>query len=164
MLSFDQGRLPEDQWRHISGKMLVWELCVVEVPLQYVESVLETSGDDFESTDDLYEAIGEVGFSKSGREVDKVELLWNGVDCVEKTFNQGVTWDGGGKIGKGHKVYFTHVQLFDDVRGAILNIFHQQGCVWADFEGVEARPRREVSALPVIWVNCHTDWSRRRKK
>ena len=27
---------------------------------QYVESVLETSGDDFESTDDLYEAIGEV--------------------------------------------------------------------------------------------------------
>jgi len=26
----------------------------------YVESVLETSGDDFESTDDLYEAIGEV--------------------------------------------------------------------------------------------------------
>ena len=59
---------------------------MVEVPLQYVESVLETSGDDFESTDDLYEAIGEVGFRKSGREVDKVELLWNGVDCVEKTF------------------------------------------------------------------------------
>ena len=28
---------------------------------KYVESVLETSGDDFESTDDLYEAIGEVG-------------------------------------------------------------------------------------------------------
>ena len=26
----------------------------------YVESVLETSGDDFETTDDLYEAIGEV--------------------------------------------------------------------------------------------------------
>ena len=50
---------------------------MVKVPLQYVESVLETSGDDFESTDDLYEAIGEVGFSKSGREVDKVELLWN---------------------------------------------------------------------------------------
>ena len=70
MLSFDQGRLPEDQWRHISGKMLAWELCVVKVPLQYVESVLETSGDDFESTDDLYEAIGEVGFRKSGREVD----------------------------------------------------------------------------------------------
>ena len=56
---------------------------MVEVPLQYVESVLETSGDDFESTDDLYEAIGEVGFSKSGREVDKVELLWNEVDCLE---------------------------------------------------------------------------------
>ena len=54
---------------------------MVKVPLQYVESVLETSGDDFESTDDLYEAIGEVGFSKSGREVDKVELLWNEVDC-----------------------------------------------------------------------------------
>ena len=70
MLSFDQGRLPEDQWRHISGKMLAFELCVVEVPLQYVESVLETSGDDFESTDDLYEAIGEVGYRKSGREVD----------------------------------------------------------------------------------------------
>ena len=64
---------------------------MVEVPLQYVESVLETSGDDFESTDDLYEAIGEVGSRKSGRKVDKVELLWNGVDCVEKTFNQGVT-------------------------------------------------------------------------
>ena len=122
MLSFDQGRLPEDQWRHISGKMLAWELCVVKVPLQYVESVLETSGDDFESTDDLYEAIGEVGFSESGREVDKVEWLWRGVDCVEKTFNQGVTWDGGGKIGKGYKVYFTHVQHFDDVRGAIPNI------------------------------------------
>ena len=30
------------------------------VILQYVESVLETSGEDFESTDDLYEAIGEV--------------------------------------------------------------------------------------------------------
>ena len=29
---------------------------------KYVESVLETSGDDFESTDDLYEAIGEVSF------------------------------------------------------------------------------------------------------
>ena len=57
---------------------------MVIIVLQYVESVLETSGDDFESTDDLYEAIGEVGFSKSGREVDKVELLWNGVDCVEK--------------------------------------------------------------------------------
>ena len=56
---------------------------MVKVPLQYVESVLETSGDDFESTDDLYEAIGEVGFSKSGREVDKVELLWNEVDCLE---------------------------------------------------------------------------------
>ena len=64
---------------------------MVKVPLQYVESVLETSGDDFESTDDLYEAIGEVGFRKSGREVDEVELWWNGVDCVEKTFNQGVT-------------------------------------------------------------------------
>ena len=56
---------------------------MVKVPLQYVESVLETSGDDFESTDDLYEAIGEVGFRKSGREVDKVELLWNEVDCLE---------------------------------------------------------------------------------
>ena len=32
----------------------------VNVVWQYVESVLETSGDDFESTDDLYEAIGEV--------------------------------------------------------------------------------------------------------
>ena len=32
----------------------------VTVALQYVESVLETSGEDFESTDDLYEAIGEV--------------------------------------------------------------------------------------------------------
>ena len=32
----------------------------VNVVLQYVESVLETSGEDFESTDDLYEAIGEV--------------------------------------------------------------------------------------------------------
>ena len=31
---------------------------------QYVESVLETSGDDFESTDDLYEAIGEVSFPR----------------------------------------------------------------------------------------------------
>ena len=64
---------------------------MVKIALQYVESVLETSGDDFESTDDLYEAIGEVGFRKSGREVDEVELWWNGVDCVEKTFNQGVT-------------------------------------------------------------------------
>ena len=43
---------------------------MVIIALQYVESVLETSGDDFESTDDLYEAIGEVGFRKSGREVD----------------------------------------------------------------------------------------------
>ena len=34
----------------------------VNVVWQYVESVLETSGDDFESTDDLYEAIGEVRF------------------------------------------------------------------------------------------------------
>ena len=59
---------------------------MVEVPLQYVESVLETSGDDFESTDDLYEAIGEVGLRNLGREVDKVELLWNGVDCVGKNF------------------------------------------------------------------------------
>ena len=59
---------------------------MVKIAVQYVESVLETSGDDFESTDDLYEAIGEVGFSKSGREVDKVELLWNGVDCVERNF------------------------------------------------------------------------------
>ena len=57
---------------------------MVKVPLQYVESVLETSGDDFESTDDLYEAIGEVGFRKSGREDDKVELLWNEVDCLGK--------------------------------------------------------------------------------
>ena len=32
----------------------------VNVVWQYVESVLETSGEDFESTDDLYEAIGEV--------------------------------------------------------------------------------------------------------
>ena len=37
---------------------------MVKIALQYVESVLETSGDDFESTDDLYEAIGEVGFRK----------------------------------------------------------------------------------------------------
>ena len=50
--------------------MLAWELCVVKIALQYVESVLETSGDDFESTDDLYEAIGEVGSRKSGRKVD----------------------------------------------------------------------------------------------
>ena len=56
---------------------------MVKIALQYVESVLETSGDDFESTDDLYEAIGEVGFRKSGREDDKVELLWNEVDCLE---------------------------------------------------------------------------------
>ena len=36
----------------------------------YVESVLETCGDDFENTDDLYEAIGEVLHEM---EVDKTE-------------------------------------------------------------------------------------------
>ena len=36
------------------------EIGDVNVVWQYVESVLETSGEDFESTDDLYEAIGEV--------------------------------------------------------------------------------------------------------
>ena len=40
---------------------------------QYVESVLETSGDDFESTDDLYEAIGEVSFL---RKKSKRNLIW----------------------------------------------------------------------------------------
>ena len=28
--------------------------------IEYIESVLETSGDDFESCDDFYEAVGEV--------------------------------------------------------------------------------------------------------
>ena len=61
---------------------------MVKIALQYVESVLETSGDDFESTDDLYEAIGEVGFRKSGREVDEVVLLWNEVDCLDNLLSR----------------------------------------------------------------------------
>ena len=55
---------------------------MVEVPLQYVESVLETSGDDFESTDDLYEAIGEVGYRKSSRDVDQVVLCYCGMRWI----------------------------------------------------------------------------------
>ena len=44
------------------SNMATWfkENIDVIIVRQYVESVLETSGDDFESTDDLYEAIGEV--------------------------------------------------------------------------------------------------------
>ena len=51
-------------WEVLPNLLFDWlkENIDVNIVRQYVESVLETSGDDFESTDDLYEAIGEVSF------------------------------------------------------------------------------------------------------
>ena len=71
----------------------------------YVQSVLETSGEDFESCDDLYEAVGEVlqELDKSEAEVQRVcELLYR---TVRPSQQQGGT--GGGQL----KLLESSVQL-----------------------------------------------------
>ena len=65
----------------------------------YVQSVLETSGEDFESCDDLYEAVGEVlqELDKSEAEVQRVcELLYR---TVRPGQQQGGAGGAGGTPG-----------------------------------------------------------------
>ena len=69
----------------------------------YVQSVLETSGEDFESCDDLFEAVGEVlqELDKSEEDVQKV------CELIYRTMKPSQASVGSGKL----KLLETSVQL-----------------------------------------------------
>ena len=82
-------------------------LLINEDICSYVQSVLETSGEDFECSDDLFEAVGEVlqevDGEKTESEIQKIcEVLYRTVKP-----GQDKATEGGGKL----KLLETSVQL-----------------------------------------------------